>query len=397
MDMLASDGTTFTQAYCAYPLSGPSRASMMTGKMPVELNFLENNDSLPAYEVPNSLGFKLKNAGYDCLYAGKWHIPTVDIVDKKFGFKKLCGMNDPEMAYHIEKELVKKRNKPIFLVASYLNPHEICEFARSQTLHYGEVDIPADIKLPQLPENHNSENNLPEIVGIHKRVSPKLYPTFNYSEKDWKRYLYAYYRLVERVDKEIGKLIKILKKNDLYDNSIIIFTSDHGDGTTAHRWNQKRVLFEETVNIPLIIKPLKSSDNKGIKNKEALINTGTDIYPTICDFAGIEIPKELHGKSLKNVVLGKEKKLHKSISLETHLDGINARGWCVIMGDYKYVYYHIFKNKEQLFNLQTDKGETKNLINLPQYKQVREKMRIELLKHAKEINDKMLIKNLTMK
>ncbi len=396
MDELARDGVTFTRAYCAYPLSGPSRASLFTGKMPNQVNVRENNDSLPREARLHSLGFMLTEAGYDCLYAGKWHIPTIDHPDnKEFGFEKVCGMNDPSMAEHIEKALSKKRTNPFFLVASYLNPHEACEYARSQTLHYGQIDIPENAILPPLPDNFDALNNLPELVEIHKKKSPKLYPTQNYTKKDWRRYIYAYNRLVERVDNEISKLLLILKEKGLYDSSIIIFTSDHGDGLAAHRWNQKRALFEENINIPLIIKPNKKTQKTGTINRDALINIGTDIFPTVCEFAQVRKNLKLKGIGMKGLVEGNAEKAHQSILIETNLDGIeSARGWAVIKGNYKYVFYRFFKNREQLFNLEKDKGEMNNLIGNPDCQDVYKMMKNEMRKLAEQANDKMLIKDL---
>lgn len=393
MDELAADGVVFTKAYCSFPLSGPSRASIMTGKMPCEIQVLENDDPLSEEEKKNTIGFKMQQAGYDCLYAGKWHIPTVEIPDKEFGFKKICGMGDPDMAFYIEKELSEKRDKPLFIVASYLNPHEICEYARSQTLHYGEIPVSDEANFPELPSNFEATEGLPELLMHHKKMSPKLYPTESYSEQDWKNYLYTYYRLVERVDSHIGELIKTLKNNNLYDNSVIIFTSDHGDGVAAHKWNQKRALFEESIQVPLIIKPSKGDKATVNRDLSSLVNIGIDLYPTICDYANAPIPPELNGISLKRIIEG-TKEPHQSIFIETHFDAIDGRSWCVIKDHYKYVFYRFFKNREQLFDLSADKGETTNLIHDSRYKNIYGEMKTELLMHAQRVNDKMLIKDL---
>ena len=395
MDMLAADGISFTNAYCSYPLSGPSRASLFTGKMPVELNVPDNEVGLPASEITQTLGFKLADAGYECLYAGKWHIPAVEIPDVEFGFRKISGMNDMTLVKNINDELAEKREKPLFLVTSFLNPHEICEYARSQTLHYGEVPIPANAKLPALPDNFNAVKQLPEGLMIHKAMSPRLYPSQNYTKADWRNYLYTYYRLVERVDKNLYDLISELKKNNLYDNSLIVFLSDHGDGAAAHRWNQKRALFEETIRIPLIVKP-PVTENKNLSGttSRALINIGIDIYPTLCDYAGAAIPADRNGRSLKAVVEGSADMHHKNIFIETLLDEINIRGWCVIEGDYKYVYYRMFGDKEQLFNLKADSGEKNNLVNKAAYAEVRKKMRRTMLEYAQQTNDVMLQKEM---
>jgi|LSQX01.1.fsa_nt_gb arylsulfatase A-like enzyme len=393
MDRLAADGIVFTRAYCAYPLSGPSRASIMTGKMPNQVSVLENNDPLPDEEIAKTLGFTMQAAGYDCLYAGKWHIPTVELPDGEFGFRKVCGMYDPDMALHIDRVLSEERDKPFFLVASYLNPHEICEYARSQTLPYGEVTIPDDALLPELPANFNATDGLPELLMHHKRMSPRLYPTENYTERDWRNYLYAYHRLVERVDAHIAELIQLLEEKDLYDNSVIIFTSDHGEGVAAHRWNQKRALFEETTRIPLIVKPPKGEVPAKQREVDALVNTGIDLYPTLCDYGNASIPAGLHGISLKGIINGTAEP-HPSIFIETHLDAINGRAWCVIKGDYKYAFYRFFKNREQLFDLSKDRGETTNLVDDPEHALIYQEMKEEMKQHAKRIGDKMLIREL---
>ena len=395
MDILAADGITFTNAYCSYPLSGPSRASLFTGKMPVEIKIPDNEIALPASEIPQTLGFKLADAGYDCLYAGKWHVPTIDIADGEFGFRKISGMNDMALVKNIKNELAVKREKPLFLVTSFLNPHEICEYARSQTLHYGEIEVPDNAKLPTLPANFNDKNKLPEGLMLHKELSPLLYPTKNYSKTDWREYLYTYYRLVERVDKNLMDLITELKSNNLYDNSLIVFTSDHGDGVAAHQWNQKRALFEEIIQIPLIVK--LPAGQKGMQEgsvTNALTNIGIDIYPTLCDFAGAKVPADRNGRSFKDVVEAKTTTNHESIFIETLLDGIKIRGWCVIEGEYKYVYYRTFKDKEQLFNLKSDKGEMKNLVTNPKFADLRKQMRSRMLEYANKTNDLMLQKEM---
>lgn len=395
MDMLAADGISFTNAYCSYPLSGPSRASLFTGKMPVELNIPDNEIGLPAAEIPQTLGFKLAEAGYECLYAGKWHIPAVEIPDGEFGFRKISGMNDMTLVNSIKDELSAKRDKPLFLVTSFLNPHEICEYARSQNLHYGEVEIPDNAKLPSLPANFKAVKQLPEGLMIHKAMSPKLYPTTNYTSLDWRNYLYTYYRLVERVDLKLADLIAELKKNNLYDNSLIVFLSDHGDGVAAHHWNQKRALFEETIRIPLIVKPPLKDRNKFSGNdSQALINIGIDIYPTLCEYAGAAIPADRNGRSMKGLMEGTADTHHKNIFIETLLDGINLRGWCVIEGNYKYVYYRMFAGKEQLFDLKADKGEKNNLVKKAAYAEIRKNMRRTMLEYALKTNDVMLQKEM---
>lgn len=395
MDMLANDGVTFTRAYCSFPVSGPSRAGIMTGKMPHELNIFDNDQPLSETDKQKSIGVQMSGAGYECLYAGKWHVPEINIPNDEFGFRNIANMNDMELVDKVRPELKKEREKPLFLVASFLNPHEICEYARSQTLHYGEIEIPKSAKFPALPANHNVVGDFPEALLLHKDFNPKWYPTRNYTENDWRQYLYAYYRLVERVDNVLGDLIRTLKENDLYDNSLIIFTSDHGEGVAAHHWNQKLSLIEEVVNIPFIVKPPKNDKSTSTKiNTETLVNIGLDIYPTICDYADVEVPAELNGISLKKVVRGETQTTHENIFIETFLAGVDLRAWCVVGKHYKYSFYRYYKQKEQLFDLRTDKGETHNLASDSKYENIRLDMRDKLRNYGMLVNDKMLLKEL---
>ena len=146
-------------------------------------------------------------------------------------------------------------------------------------------------KTPDLPLNFDKSVTFPEALQIEQTANKKVYPTENYTKEDWRNYRYTYYQLVEKVDAEIGKIIDAIDDLGLRENTIIIFTSDHGDGNASHGWNQKTALFQESINVPFII------NYKGIKSSEEKINTslissGLDLYPTILDFAGIEIPNE---------------------------------------------------------------------------------------------------------
>ena len=394
MDELAKDGVMFNRAYVSYPLSGPSRASLFTGKTPGELGIRDNNDTLRTKDRQESLGFQLSAAGYRCLYAGKWHIPQVNIPEEGTGFEKICNMHDPTLVEQIIPYLQQKHNKPVFLVASFLNPHEICEYARGESLPYGNLPEPALEDCPNLPPNFPEPAYYPEALSLHKAFVPKSYPTGSYSDDDWRRYLYAYYRLVERVDTEIGKLIAALKANNKYDNSLILFVSDHGDGVAAHRWNQKRSLQEEVIRVPFIAKPPQGKGIKNVKNEKALVNTSLDIFQTVCDYA--ETPKmpALQGKSIRPILEGKADSLHSYIYVETLLDGIDTRAWCVMDNNSKYVLYRYYKNREQLFNLAEDSGEMVNLIGDKQQKETLNRLRSALYDWGVKTNDSFLIRQL---
>lgn len=396
IDMLAADGIRFTRSYVTYPLSGPSRASLITGKMPYQLGVKDNGiGDLSEYELKNSIGNLMSDAGYECLYAGKWHAPLViNLPEKGTGFTKVCDMDDRILVDKSIPYLEKKHDKPIFYVASFLNPHETCEFARDEALHYGKISVDTDEDrnlYPPLPVNASIPPFYPEAVELHRLCVPKSYPTLNYTDQDWRRYLYAYYRFVERVDNEIVKLINVLKKNDLYDNSLILFFSDHGDGAGAHRANQKRIPQEEIAKVPLIVKPLQSNVKSKV-NDSALISVNLDVFKTICDYARAKYPEYdgRYGLSLRKLIEGKCQTHHESVFIESFLDGVDVRAWTIIEKQYKYTLYRYYKNKEQLIDLINDPYEMQNISMIHKLLPVKDSLRRKLLDWSFKIDDTML-------
>ena len=91
------------------------------------------------------------------------------------------------------------------------------------------------------------------MIDYEQALNYSAYPTRHYSPDDWRRYRSLYFRLVEKVDAEIGKIVDAIDRRNLWRNTVVIFTSDHGDGVGAHHWNQKSALYEEVVNVPLIV------------------------------------------------------------------------------------------------------------------------------------------------
>ncbi len=389
MDRLANDGVRFTNAYCSTPLSGPSRFAMFTGYSPGTHKMLQNNTPFPkAVDKDQTLGYLISEAGYNCAYGGKWHIPEASLPiddeenNKGFGFTFLYEHNDFGLAESTIDYLKQDKSEPFFLVVSFDNPHNICEYARHQNLPFATIDEPADIEtLPNLPPNFSPAPFEAEIVRVEqsKQTAFSLYPTAQYTVDEWRRYVNAYYRLVETVDKEIGKVLDALDEQGLYDNSVIIFASDHGDGVAANNWNQKTALFEEVVKVPFIVKGVKSTNRNVVR--EQLVNSGLDFFATICDYAEAKIPNFTSGKSVKAIVEeSKTDENHPYIVTETEFSNSNTRGWMVRTPNYKYVLYDRGKYREQLFKINEDKLERRNLAVEKQFKP-------ELNRHRAMLNE----------
>lgn len=370
LDRLAAAGILFHNAYCTAPLSGPSRSAMFTGHYPDAVGLSVNGTPLPDSLKTQTLGTLVKDAGYECAYGGKWHLPELDVPDGEYGFEQLYKHSDDGLAEACADYLSRRHTKPFFLVASYDNPHNICEYAREQNLPYGNIAIPDLRDCPGLPANYAKNPYDADVIEHERAANYNVYPTATFTPEDWRLYRYNYFRLVEKVDREIGKIIDAIDRNNLWKNTVVIFTSDHGDGTGAHRWSQKSALYEEVVNIPLIV-TLPGKKHAGTELPQ-LISNGIDLFATICDWTGATMPRGAAGKSFRQVVeSGNAQAPHQEyIITETRFDGSKTRGWMVRTGRYKYVIYDKGRHREQLFDMQADRGEMRNLVQENAYNDV---------------------------
>lgn len=379
LDRLAGRGIRFTNAYCTAPVSGPSRAAMFTGHYPDEIGMIRNGAPLPDSLAGRTLGTLVREAGYDCAYGGKWHVgPQGSVPEGVYGFHGIWPHDDNGLAEACIEFLNDSHDKPFFLVASFDNPHNICEFAREQDLPWGAIQLSGRKKdWPRLPRNFRRERWEPDVITYEQGANYNAYPVVRWTRKDWRRYRAAYFALVEKVDAEIGKLIDAID----FDNTIVIFTSDHGDGAGAHRWNQKSALYEEVVNIPLIV-CLPGGAHSG-EVREQLVSNGIDIFESICDWSGVAgaqsctDPSQAHPDNSNGTDIGAGQRLGQGRSFravaendaegqefvvtETTFDKGVTRGWMLRTAGYKYVLYDKGKNREQLFDMRTDRLERHNL------------------------------------
>ena len=242
MDRIASWGTRFTRAYCACPLCVPSRASIFTGHSP--------HKARPAPQELPSMGRMLAGGGYETAYFGKWHIGKTkpDEVKDWHGFQTCeTGVIDSETAANAGEFLRKDHERPFFAVASFLNPHDCCEYAREKggwekriRMRNGAIDTdPPLAQCPPLPDNFAIPDGESEALSVQRTSDTWdfLHPTEDWGEREWRQYRWGYGRLVEKVDAEVGRLLDALEESGKLENTLIVFTSDHGDGAAAHRWH----------------------------------------------------------------------------------------------------------------------------------------------------------------
>jgi len=409
MDSLAAGGVVFTRAHSANPLCMPSRASIFTGRYPHETRVTSND---PAAKLDPkefvSMGTYFRKAGYDTAYFGKWHLAYNIAKANAHGFRTVQSAkgkqpnHDGIAADGAVRYLAGPHPKPFLLAVSFLNPHNICEYARraaglpGQVLSCGDVGTPpAADQLPPAPANLEPPKNEPDGISVMREGyhAAKTFPVGAFTAEDWRRQRWGYYRMIEKVDAEIGKVLAVLRRAGLEDNTMVVFTSDHGECAGAHRFNQKTVLYEESVRVPLIV-ACKGKTAPAVSDK--LANTGIDILPTMLHFAGLDIPKHLPGRSLWPLASGQAVHgwrdfvvVQNNMMQTGELEGFKPEmeGRMVRTERYKYCVYSRGVQRESLVDLKTDPGETNDLATDPAFRRVLLQHRELLVRYGREQND----------
>jgi arylsulfatase A-like enzyme len=350
-----------------------------------------------------SLGVLFSNAGYETVYGGKVHLPGQ--LNGLPGYQSLTADSRQGLAYQCAKFVKGEHDKPFFLFASFMNPHDICYMAINDALRargrapFGNLDsktcervvdevrkkAPGD--LTPLPANHAVAKQEPEAITA--KYLPAKFAGIQYrkharnvwEEKDWRVFRDTYRRLTEMVDEEIGQVLDALKEAGLEKNTLVVFTSDHGDMDGAHKLQHKSLPYEESARVPFIMR-FKGRIQPGVVNNEHLISNGLDLLPTLCDYAGIQVPKGLSGSSIRPIAEGKS-----VTGWRNHLV-VESKHCRMLRTDrFKYCVYDSGKNREQLIDLANDPGEMTNLVGDETYDEILDRHRQLLRDWVKRTGD----------
>lgn len=360
MDSLARTGTRFAEAICPYPVCSPSRASIFTGRMPHENGVRVNGKAISPGMA--TMGEVFSKAGYQTVYGGKWHLPKS--FDGMTAFEKLIGgsaqgkdMDEP-LAAACSEWLRRKPADPFLMVASFMNPHDICDWIRQNpgAREYAEIGT-----YPPAPGNLALDPLEPEAMQYHRTagydlMSKGLGIAQGWQRDDFRHYLHDYYRMVEAVDQQVGRVLSALRESGLAENTVVCFASDHGEGMGAHRWVQKASFYEESVRVPFMW------SGPGIQKNvdRRTLTTLADILPTFCELAGVAAPPDQRGRSLAPALRGE--RLERPFVVSELLYGDSTReGRMLRTARHKYVVFNSGARPEQFFDLGLDPGETQNL------------------------------------
>lgn len=305
LDRLAQEGYSFIESQSCDPVCSPSRSCIFTGRMASETGVVHNNIGI-AKDVPNIGQWFEAHTDYRRIYCGKWHLgghwnyPTVSGPRRPPGWDVLpvggSGVGiyvDPQVADSASAFIANDvGDTPYLLVASLMNPHDICYFAtnldgkrstpESDIYHLGE-------KLPILPPNFHYHFEEPPGQGPYDGF---------HGESQWRNYIYDYYRMVEQVDEHVGRIMKAIRERN--DDTLVVFTADHGEALARHHRIEKWHPFQPSEKVPFIVwspKRVKS----GVLDTDHMI-CNVDIISTFCDYAGIEPPPLHRGFSVRPIV-----------------------------------------------------------------------------------------------
>jgi len=397
LDLLASEGIRFTNAYAACPVCSPTRASILTGKYPATLgltHFLGGNtegklieppyvDHLPLNE--NCLASVLQENGYNTWHVGKWHLGGEDYYPEKHGFSRNiagCEWGMPVYGYfspwriptlaevpekkkyltdHLTDEAIKlilsNDGKPFFLNMWYYSVHIPIQAKRKHIRYYRNKAIKMGLKDvnpfeigEKFPCTHKKD------YFIKRRVI----------QSDPK-----YAAMIHSLDENIGRLVKALEQIGQRENTVIVFYSDNGGLSTAEGSptcnaplaEGKGWLFEGGTRVPLIINWPKTI-KAGLLSKVAI--TSTDFYPTILEIAGIPLIPKQHcdGASFLPILKGKEDFSRGPIFWHFPHYGNQGGtpGSSIIDDNYKLIKFYE-DNRTELYNLEDDISEKLNIVS----------------------------------
>jgi choline-sulfatase len=406
IDKIISNGVRFETAYTNCPLCQPARASFWTGLYPHQTGVLSNGHLHPVPEIQQSIatvGSVFSKAGYKTVHFGKQHdagslrgfellpINKKEIADATpawpVNYDTQQDSNTREQAVKFLSSYAEPR--PYIAVTDLNNPHDICNWIGA--FQNRKELISPDCDLPPLPDNlYRDEGEFEKlplpiqyICCAHNRQAQIA----EWNETKIRHYLCAYHHYISRVDTEIGKILAALKQRSDAENTLIVFTADHGDSMCGRWMGTKHTSFyDETTNIPLVFSgPGIAGRNRSISGLVSLI----DLYPTLCDYAGIKYDHEMNGCSLLPWLEDyKNASPHSYVVSQWHTEwGFTIEpGRMVRTKRYKYTHY-LEGNGEELYDLANDPGELKNLADHHDFKTILCEHRTILNEYTEMTND----------
>lgn len=446
IDAIGADGAVLQNMLCTNSISGPSRACLLTGKYSTSHGFYQNEGGIQFDNTQMQYQKLLRDAGYTTSLFGKWHLYTDPAGFDHYMIHANASQQgtywDPVYSTNGKKQKKsgyatrlttdaaldwldegRDTSKPFCMMLHYKAPHRPWEPDSCYLNLFDDVEFP-------LPETFNDNyagreltlgKNMASIENHLSRGDLKQTPPEGLSQKErnkwlwwggsgsdqfwtsdeglkgqelkkWKfqTYLKNYLRVVRSVDDQVGRVVKYLKEKGLYGNTIIVYMGDQGFFLGEHGLYDKRWMFEESIQMPCLIS-YPAAIKRGQKPQELALNV--DIAPTLLDYAGVKIPSEMHGRSIKPL-LTTGKKTPKEWRKSAYYQYFEYPKWHNVQPHYgvrtdRYKLIHFYYNVDvwELYDLKTDPKEMKNQYGNPAYAATVKHLKAEIVKLQKECGD----------
>ena len=419
IDSIAADGVSFDNAITPCPLCLPSRASLFTGLYPTQNDMMSNQTG---YLSQCQMLDHFREGGYQINYAGKWHMGEGnigDFTDRHAGdstaeYSQWCldqGLNDgwmfndpntrttrtPSMSIpkvHVQDLPVSKTNEAyitdfaiemirtrdpgrrFFQVCSYNGPHPPFMIPEPYFSMYDPADVP-------VPANFGAQD------GEHPAHAESFYrDLFNDHGTDfdaWRACYAVYWGFVSMIDDFVGQLLQVIEGEGLLEETIVVFTSDHGENLGSHGLWQKMVPFEESIRVPLIIRVPGKTAGEQSQTPASLV----DVAPTLAELCGLLTKTDWPGHNLWDTDWHDDCRpaqiaMHRPIG-----NWMKVTDWRMIKADgFKYVWH--LGMEDELFDLNTDPTEVTNLATTGAYQDRLISLQQELGVFLTETNDPLL-------
>ncbi|MBA7563055.1 Multifunctional alkaline phosphatase superfamily protein [subsurface metagenome] len=441
IDALASGGCSFTRAITPSPICGPARCSMFTGLYPHQAKGVLLEDKLgvrtpeerpldvptdmmindSSIKEPPLLTDRLREAGYHTAYAGKWHLGNDCIhcwFDEAFGYDnedylQYLKNNDlPEQGWPLKDSQVKTHRKPhMSIPRTKVNPlqPEQCNDAwitdialdyitsRPKTkplfLVCGFNGPHPPFKIPEPyfsmydPDRYAEPNNFHPGAGEPVCKKESFYRTLwrdqGTSWDAWKKSAAVYHGFCTQIDEQVGRITSCLQQEDLLDDTLIIFVSDHGEQLGQHGLWHKMQPYEESLRVPLVMS-IPCSDKPGELSRAQV--SLIDIPSTILAFAGCKVPESYEGINLLDA--GKIEETRLLFSEQENLGSFHRECDWRLVTDGRYKLVKNIGDKDEFYDLKKDPDELENLIDHVHCTDNRSTLERELASWMKKTNDK---------
>ena len=400
LDRLSEQSYTFDNAYCNYPICTPSRLSMLTGRYPHQIGAWDLG-VIPDRQYP-TWGDYLAEADYETVLCGRTHFngtnrlhgfshrllddlprwcnrngrPPRRTADARRGSNSHvteCGPGDHEHTRYdrnvtdlavdfLREKAASPDDKPFLLYCGFMHPH----FPLIAPPEFFSLYDPDTLELPAT-WNEPLESQHP-IIQHHRWAWRNDSPP---PESVVRCALASYYALVSALDAQIGRILEAIDTSSLHEDTLVLYTSDHGEMAGHHGIWQKQCFYEPAVSVPLMLR-LPSDENGRVAENVSLV----DVLPTLLEIAGLETPSDLPGDSLLEIARQKAQQTTRAVFSEYHHMGMLNAGFMLKRGDYKLCHY--VGSEPQLFNVGVDPLESDDLAPKPEYTAIRDEMEVAL-------------------